>query len=505
MKRHLFKEVSILVLIFIFFVTLGYLFPYTNDDWAWGSSIGIDRLNSFFVNYNGRYLGNLLVILLTRFRVIRALLMGAFLTLIVFLINKNIKNSNKTTLIFAALSIVLLPKPIFRQAIAWTSGFSNYVPPILLCLVWLYLSRNLFLKREITIKNIWAFPVLILGICSCLFMEHVSLYLTILAFAGIIYCLKQKIKINLSQITYLLGTLIGLVFMFQNEAYHHVVVGDDFYRNVHKDNIIIQSIKRYFYTIYDNLFLNNTIILIIIACCCVFLFFKFIYKKKDIKHIKLLTTSLSVIVFYAVYSLGSCFFSEWEKFVLIFKALEGLLTIMYFFALVIFLLLVPTNISKDRLFFYLISIIVMTLPLLVVSPVTPRCFYPMYVLWCVFVLQLLCDCFKYIKSDFFFKVINYFGSSMLLVSMFYYLCIIFSAFYVTNQMIEYIKYQKSINSQEYILPKTVYEDYMKHPYPHDDTNMNRFKLFYNIDKRVKITFIDYEQWNSIIKISDFKN
>ena len=36
-----------------------------------------------------------------------------------------------------------MPRPIFRQAIAWTSGFTNYVPPVLLILIWFYLSRNI--------------------------------------------------------------------------------------------------------------------------------------------------------------------------------------------------------------------------------------------------------------------------------------------------------------------------------------------------------------------------
>ena len=45
---------------------LCYLFPYTGDDWAWGSKIGIDRLNNWFENYNGRYVGNLIVLAMTR-------------------------------------------------------------------------------------------------------------------------------------------------------------------------------------------------------------------------------------------------------------------------------------------------------------------------------------------------------------------------------------------------------------------------------------------------------
>lgn len=36
------------------------------DDLTWGSSMGLDRLRSWFAGYNGRYVGNIIVILLTR-------------------------------------------------------------------------------------------------------------------------------------------------------------------------------------------------------------------------------------------------------------------------------------------------------------------------------------------------------------------------------------------------------------------------------------------------------
>ena len=65
MKNKKYINIILVVVLFFFFSIIGYLAPYTNDDWAWGSYIGIDRLNNFFSNYNGRYLGNLLVILLT--------------------------------------------------------------------------------------------------------------------------------------------------------------------------------------------------------------------------------------------------------------------------------------------------------------------------------------------------------------------------------------------------------------------------------------------------------
>ena len=30
--------------------------PYFKDDWAWGSQVGLERLQSHFTGYNGRYL-----------------------------------------------------------------------------------------------------------------------------------------------------------------------------------------------------------------------------------------------------------------------------------------------------------------------------------------------------------------------------------------------------------------------------------------------------------------
>ena len=64
---------------------LCYLFPYTGDDWAWGSQIGIDRLNQWFENYNGRYVGNLIVLVMTRSNLLKAVIMSVGLTGIVAL------------------------------------------------------------------------------------------------------------------------------------------------------------------------------------------------------------------------------------------------------------------------------------------------------------------------------------------------------------------------------------------------------------------------------------
>lgn len=72
------------VLLAVIFL-LSLLFPYSGDDWAWGSVYGLERLKAGFAGYNGRYFGNLIVLVLTRSNLLKALVMSLCITGIVVL------------------------------------------------------------------------------------------------------------------------------------------------------------------------------------------------------------------------------------------------------------------------------------------------------------------------------------------------------------------------------------------------------------------------------------
>ena len=108
-----------------------------------------------------------------------------------------------------------------------------------------------------------------------------------------------------------------------------------------------------------------------------------------------------------MHSLIALFFPEWQTFKLVFMFIGGCLTLVYLVFLIIFILLAPLEISKKKLLFYLGSIILLVMPLFALSPITPRCFYPMYVFWCLFALELVNDTLKSFKSKMGIKVINY--------------------------------------------------------------------------------------------------
>ena len=80
---------------FFLVILLCYFFPYSGDDWAWGTQIGIDRLSTWFDNYNGRYAGNLLILILSRSKIIRIIVETLVFVLIVRYIYKITNTKNK--------------------------------------------------------------------------------------------------------------------------------------------------------------------------------------------------------------------------------------------------------------------------------------------------------------------------------------------------------------------------------------------------------------------------
>ena len=130
----------------IIFFALCSLFPYSGDDWAWGSQIGIDRLNTWFDNYSGRYFGNLIVLALTRSKLLRNVVMAGTLTGIIALICEMTSKEKRSRVFFVMCSLlVFMPKGIFRQSIVWIAGFSNYVTSVLFSLIYIYYTRYIYI------------------------------------------------------------------------------------------------------------------------------------------------------------------------------------------------------------------------------------------------------------------------------------------------------------------------------------------------------------------------
>lgn len=103
-------------IIFVLLFLLCLLFPYSGDDWAWGSQIGINRLNKWFDNYSGRYFGNLIVLALTRSNLLKAVTMSFCLTGIIAIVNK-LTGKQKNGVFIISTVLLFMPVTLLRQAV----------------------------------------------------------------------------------------------------------------------------------------------------------------------------------------------------------------------------------------------------------------------------------------------------------------------------------------------------------------------------------------------------
>lgn len=142
-KKALNRCIFTYLILFVILFFLCLLFPYSGDDWAWGSRIGIDRLSNWFDNYSGRYLGNLIVLALTRSNLLKAVTMSFCLTGIIALLNE-LTGKQKNGIFIISSVFVFMPTAILRQAVVWTSGFANYTTSVFLTLIYIFCTGNIY-------------------------------------------------------------------------------------------------------------------------------------------------------------------------------------------------------------------------------------------------------------------------------------------------------------------------------------------------------------------------
>ena len=469
------------VFIFVFLFILAYYFPYSNDDWSWGSSAGIEKLQNHFKDYNGRYLGNLLVIVLTRSNILKSLFMAITYFGIGYLIKRIVNKNSNGVMIFSMLMLFLMNKLVFRETIVNTSGFINYTFNMLLVLIFIAYIKDVF--KKVNFKEKWYNLVLlfILGVSSTLFMEHITTYLLALCVVLCIYSYVKYKKIPKSFLVYFAGVVIGSIIMFTNGAYLHVVKGDDFYRTVTtKQSIIVTMARNYFNKIQTNSFSRNLIINFVVSALMVALTCKFLANNKVVKwkvnSLKILNV---IIIFYSLFLiLGNKF--NFNVVIGSSHYVTGFMTAIYCLSLLLITLLIFFDKSKyyDRiigykLIFYMCSIVVILAPLLVLTPVGYRCSLPAIVIYVLMASELynllITDKKGYITKVLFICLVMVLGS---------YLHIYHTVYVDNNERYESVKKQMELHMNPVYIKRTKYDDYIWKNNPVNSTWDMRFLDFY---------------------------
>ena len=162
------KDRTWYLITFVLLAVLCFLFPYTGDDWSWGSSVGIDRINAGFVDYGGRYFGYIIVLVLTRLRVLKALVMAGTFFGLGWIVKSIVKQ--KWAFFATILLIFLVGNEIFAQSVAWTSGFSNYATTAIMIVAFLMVVFNIIFEGKT--ESLWLrIGMFLLGLGGSLIME----------------------------------------------------------------------------------------------------------------------------------------------------------------------------------------------------------------------------------------------------------------------------------------------------------------------------------------------
>lgn len=391
-KKKIFN-IFIILLSFCGFVYIMSMVPYGSDDWAWGASVGQHRLATHFANYNGRYLGNLLILLLMKSDFCKTAGMAIVAFSVVYLMYKYVGRGRLFYFLFILALLFMMPSNIYRQTMGWASGLANYIPPVAFTLLYLAVVKNVF-EKDAPKYSKWLIPLsFFIGVCGNLFMEHVTLMNIVVSIGVIVYAYIKFKSFFAVHIWNFIGNAAGAAIMFSNSAYGIIASGDDDYRGIAQqesffkwltgsiDRVCTRSVES---NVYINVLISLMLLIVVIHTARA----GGIKKWQRNTAVSLVVFDIAYSVFVIVKEYGKVKPSAYATPTM--SIIRCVLATIFIASLIIIPLI--TFEDKDRGFKCVIPILaecVLIVPLLVVSPVTGRCFYPPYVMFMLYSCELM--------------------------------------------------------------------------------------------------------------------
>lgn len=497
------KTVVFAATAFVAFALLVLIFPYSGDDWAWGSEIGLQRLATGFEDYNGRYAGNLLVMALTRSKLLNALFTAFSLVCVCFLPKAYSRSERFSPLLLAAALFLLLPKAIWVQSVSWTAGFSNYIPPVLLTTSYMVLTSNVFGAEKPVYGALAPVAALLIGFVSSLFMENVTLYALVLSAGVMLYALFRHKKLFAVHISNLVGCAAGTLLMFSNSAYGIIANADDGYRSTALSEGLYKTLESHVETVIYIFFTKNFLMLIIISLLCVALTASFIKTAENEKEKSIAKKAATVNVICLGVVLLRSVFGVWVsaipvggiKFAL--NCFVLLAAAIYFLALcVTAAVCVKDKTKKGAVIASVFSLPVLMAPLLVVNPIGPRCFFPPYFI-CILICVCLYDCLLDGCSD--KKDIERYAVKPLVATSCAMLAVLFAVYvpvhYYNVRRNSYAIRQAELGYEKITVCRLPFKSYVWTGDPEKEPWTERYKLFYGFDSDVQLEILSCEEFD----------
>ncbi|MGN0543354.1 MAG: DUF6056 family protein [Acutalibacteraceae bacterium] len=490
----------------LFFAALAYLFPNTGDDWAWGSIIGEQRLDSWFDNYNGRYAGNLLVMALTRSKLLTVIAMAVSFCAACLIPAVYSSSGKPVTPVFSILLFLVMPKMIFSQAIVWTAGFSNYVPPIIIAELYILIEKDIFEDALRSPARLSAPLTVISGFIGSLFMENVSIFYVALAVATAVISYIRFKKIRAEQIGFFIGSVSGCLLMFSNSAYSSIASGNDGYRDAATSLASLYDIaSSHLYTIFDNLIISNRLMCVIVAVPTAAIAIKYLRKNENSKNLLAVRILLSVNIISVFvlcikgYVKDALSLTPFNRYAAYYKLIMFAIACLYLASLTLILIICIKKERRLKLLFPLFCVPIISAPLLVVNPIGPRCFFPAYALLMMFAAELF-DCALPLISvaDAEFKHAERGLTCVAAGIMIFYLTVFSSIHSYDVKRNEFAKLQSDNGEKTVVICELPNNSYLWTSEPKKEPWAKRYKLFYGLKEDVNFRFVDRKEFDRIL-------
>lgn len=488
------KKTSVFLFCLLFcvlFSVVMYFCPHTVDD-VYYDYLNINDLYNlihFSAGYgNGRVLGNALGVIMCKSAIFAAVLRGASITYLMYIIVKlKNKSVDLLSLSLVGLALIGIGGLIFGEVYSWISAFANYIPPVLITLTVLTIIK--YYESNSKFCFVVFLVVILLASSNQLFNESATLNGFGIAFITLIYVFFTERKKLFLALTYFGSTIIGTIVMLYARVKIHDKRGiyDTVDYGLKFDSL--KNIVDNMWTIYQKYLLWFPMFFILFAMVSVVGIILIHRNSGNIILKTVQTFSLSVFPFYILFYSVSTKVDYFQGTLYLFSAITTVLLLLYLLSFSSLFLQIKVLKNKLAYIFCVLLGVFNVGYYLLLSPVNPRCSYYTYICFIFAFIILFDELSIKISKNLMLKIAI---SSVIAVFMF--LIPLHVNIYNTDKVEkEFIQYQVDSGKKEIIVFKITNTDYFHHSY-----NNARLGYTYYRKKPMDLKFkeVPLESWYS---------
>ena len=400
-SRSRLYQAGAVVLTYLFLLLLSQGFVTSGDDWYFSArNTGEGLVEAFkaatynayrhYLSLNGRLLGNGSSRFFGTNDILRELGRCAIILVILLQLIRTAKIKGPLMYMIALMLTVALPTNIYAQSYAWAAGFFNYVPPLMMILAYILRAERVLAGE----KDGWHWGLLMFPVAlSCqLFVENVTVGVCLLSVGVLIWHLIRTRKLSWSLTGFFLGAVLGCWIMFSAPGYANV--NQEGYRQVSATfEELIKVVKTNFSTITMYLTEENWSIIapLTVLAICLLLPVRGSGARGILRLLALTALLICPVWFYANRQVLKTFsYIEWvTELSFWMDILMNLLYLMAVLAAAVLGLQDRTRLGRAVLCITATPMIFG--PLVVVTPIGPRCMYIPYMLLVCILLIFAAD------------------------------------------------------------------------------------------------------------------